>query len=365
MTVSTTFQTGAYLTDPTSNAMTVMWLTSAPAFGYVEYGPTESLGLEAHATIDGLKVSHNTVHRIRLEGLKPATRYFYRPVFRPIRDFGPYKVDFADPVAGPIRSFTTVDPSAKQLRFVMYNDLHGNVDLWRALHARVADQRFDFALLNGDIAHSMKAEEQLVDTFLAPCGELLGGTMPFFYARGNHETRGAMARDMKRYLGMPGDRYHYAFSRGPARFIVLDAGEDKEDDHIEYSGMNEFDPYRAMQEKFLAAEIESPAWKNARWRIAPIHIPPYYGRDWHTTTYLRRTWQQLLNAGKTDISFSGHNHVPRLAAADPAVGHHHPMIIGGGCKAGEGTVTTVDIDERNLRVRMLRDDGQIVGELVL
>jgi 3',5'-cyclic AMP phosphodiesterase CpdA len=247
----------------------------------------------------------------------------------------------------------------------MYNDLHGNVDLWRTLHARVADQRFDFALLNGDITNSMKDEAQLVDTFLAPCGELFAGATPIFYARGNHETRGAMARDMKRYLGMPGDRYHYAFSRGPARFIVLDTGEDKEDDHAEYSGMNEFDPYRQMQEKFLAAEIESPAWKNARWRIAVIHIPPYYGRDWHTTTYLRRTWQQLLNAGKTDLSLSGHNHRCMIAAPNPTIGHHHPIIIGGSCKPGEATVTTIDLNDKNLRVKMIRDNGDTVGELVL
>jgi hypothetical protein len=57
--------------------------------------------------------------------------------------------------------------------------------------------------------------------------------------------------------------------------------------------------------------------------------------------------------------------VARIAAADPAIGHHHPMVIGGGCKAGAATVTVVEIDEKNIRVQMLRDDGERIGELVV
>ncbi len=358
-------RTGPYLTDPAPDAMTVMWMTTAPAYGYVEFGTTEALGREAHATIDGLKVTNNVLHQVRLHGLTPGTRYFYRIAFRPIHEFGPYSVNFGETVTTPMRSFTTRDPAAENLRFVMYNDLHGNCDLWRTLHARVAMESFDFALLNGDISNSMKSEEQLVDTFLAPCTELFKGTLPFLYVRGNHETRGAMAREMKRFLGMPQDRYYYAFSWGPARFIVLDSGEDKEDEHPEYSGGNEFDPYRAMQEQFLAEELRSAAWKNARWKIAVFHIPAYYGRDWHTTTYLRRTWQRMFNEGGAHIYFGGHNHVPRIMRPDMAVGHAMPMVIGGGCKEGSATVTTVEADMEHLRVKMIRDDGETIGELVL
>lgn len=59
--------------------------------------------------------------------------------------------------------------------------------------------------------------------------------------RGNHETRGSFARQLKDYFFYPEGNYYTAFTRGPVRFVMMDSGEDKTDDNWEYSGLVSFD----------------------------------------------------------------------------------------------------------------------------
>jgi predicted phosphodiesterase len=248
----------------------------------------------------------------------------------------------------------------------MYNDIHDNVELWQALHRHVAGEKVDFNFLNGDIVNELEDEKQMVEHFLDPCTTMFAGETPFLFARGNHECRGGYAREMKKYLSLPDDRYYYAFTQGPARFIVLDCGEDNQDAHPRQKGLAAFEPYRETQLKFLEREIASDAWKSARWRIALFHIPGHLAKVVGTTSLvMKRKFHPLLNAGKTDLVLTGHTHEYTVGTANPKDGYEHPIVIGGGPRAGAATVTLVEADEKNIRVRMTRDDGQQVGELVV
>jgi predicted phosphodiesterase len=249
------------------------------------------------------------------------------------------------------------------VRFVVYNDLHDNLDLWRGLHGLVKDQKFDFAFLNGDVTDYLTDEQQMVGHFLDLCTECFAGTTPFLYARGNHEVRGAYSREMKKFLGLPDDRYYYAFSQGPIRFVVLDSGEDKADGTPVYAGLCNFDDYRTLQQHWLENEIKSEAWQAAKFRVAIFHIPPFYSGDWHGPMDVRRKWAPLLNEGKTDLYIGGHTHKYTVAKADSSLGHDYPVIIGGGPRAGKATVMTVEADSQHIGVKMIRDDGKVVGEI--
>jgi phosphodiesterase/alkaline phosphatase D-like protein len=165
-------RTGPYLQDPAPDAMTVMWMTTVPGYGYIEYGPTESLGRKAEAYADGLVEANNVLHRVRLTDLKPATKYFYRVVFKPTPTFRSHKIEFGPAITSDICSFTTSDPNAKSLRFLMYNDLHDNVAMWKRLHGFVVKEKVDFFFLNGDITNEMQDEKQMVEHFLDPCTEM-------------------------------------------------------------------------------------------------------------------------------------------------------------------------------------------------
>src|SRR6185369_2828077 len=157
------------------------------------------------AEVDGLRQANNLVHRVRITGLQPGTRYFYRVRCQPITTFQPYKIAYGPDITSDVHSFTTRDPRAERVRFIMYNDIHDNLELWRSLHKIVAAEKVDFFFLNGDVTDYLQDEEQMVGHFLDMCTEMFAKETPFLYARGNHEVRGAFSRQMKQYLALPGD----------------------------------------------------------------------------------------------------------------------------------------------------------------
>ena len=72
------FRSPVYLQNPAIDGMTVMWLTHVPCHSWVEYG-TDSLNMQQALTwIEGEALAYHTINRIRLSGLKPGTRYYYR-----------------------------------------------------------------------------------------------------------------------------------------------------------------------------------------------------------------------------------------------------------------------------------------------
>jgi phosphodiesterase/alkaline phosphatase D-like protein len=66
------------LTNPAPDGVTVLWATNAPSTGFVEYGETEKLGQTARGIVEGLAPFVERHMKIRIDGLKPGTKYFYR-----------------------------------------------------------------------------------------------------------------------------------------------------------------------------------------------------------------------------------------------------------------------------------------------
>ncbi len=70
----------------------------------------------------------------------------------------------------------------------------------------------------------------------------------------------------------PDNKFFFAMTAGPVRFIFLDCGEDKSDDHREYSALNDFTGYREKQKQWLQQEVKSAAFLEAKYRILIHHI---------------------------------------------------------------------------------------------
>ena len=220
----------------------------------------------------------------------------------------------------------------------------------------------DFAVLNGDIMGHIDNEKMLVRDILAPAGEIFRGTVPFFYARGNHETRGAFARELIRYLRLPDDRYYYARSIGPIRLIVLDSGEDKADSSKEYAGLAAFDAYRSVQQAWLRREIASNAFRDARYRIVIHHMPPLPTPSWPGTHDCYEKWSPLYAQGKIDLYIGGHTHKVKLLPPSEKAGRPYTIAIGGGPQASGAVVTTVEADATALTLKMIDTTGKVVEE---
>ena len=146
--------------------------------------------------------------------------------------------------------------------------------------------------------------------------------------------------------------------------IVLDTGEDKEDTHPVYAGIVDFDSYRRKQAVWLEKQMQSVAFKKAKFRVVMMHIPHYYSGDAHGTLHCRELFAPLFDKYKIDLFIAGHTH--KYGVFDPVKGKHgYPIIIGGGPKEGNRTLIKVKADKKVLRLSMLRDDGTEVGKYVV
>jgi len=222
----------------------------------------------------------------------------------------------------------------------------------------------DLVFFNGDSLSHLESDQQILDKLLAPAGRLFADRVPLLLVRGNHETRGRNARRLGDHLALPDHRYYYAFDHGPVRFLVLDCGEDKEDEHWAYSGLTAFDEYRAAQAEWLKAELRSRAFGDARFRVLVAHMP-FFGNDGtnvrgYGPSDCRVRWGALLNEAGLDLHIAGHTH--RTNWVPPAPGaNRFPVVVGGSPARGNSTMIRVDVDAARLAITVTRDDGIIVA----
>ncbi len=351
---------GPYLQNPGPSSMTVMWVTGVAAAGWVEYGPEGSTATTVLPVRDGLVDANTRVHRVALSGLAPDTAYSYRVVTRPIVSFGPYKVDYGDIVRSEPHVFRTPGPARQSFSFLVLNDLHEDVEIMRAHLARAAAEPYDLVFFNGDSLSHLETERQVLEQCLKPASELFASRTPLLLVRGNHETRGAFARELGRYLALPDGRFYYSFDHGPVHFVVMDTGEDKEDGHWAYSGLTGFDAYRQQEAEWLAHEVASPAFTRARFRVLIAHMP-FYGNgrtraEGNGPADCRARWGALLNGARLDLHIAGHTH--RADWVEPAAGANaFPISVGGGSAKGSNTLTRVNVSPDRLEVIVTTDAG--------
>ncbi len=351
---------GPYLQQPCETSMTVMWITDTNCVSWVEYGQGESLDQKAHHSEHGLIEANQMIHKVTIEGLSPGREYRYRVCSKEITSFEPYKIVYGNTVTSDTYTFTTLDDGRESVSFVVFNDIHEQNEVLFAVAKLAQSRPFELVFLNGDILGHIENQQQIIDHVLTPCTELFARQTPFVYVRGNHETRGKFARMLPDYIALPENRYYYAFDHGPIHFVVMDGGEDKRDTDKEYSGLVDFDRYRAVQRRWLENEIRSEAFRKAPFRVVVVHMPPQPSERWHGPDDMYQTWRPLYNQGEIDLVISGHTH--HYEIRQPVEGESdYPIVIGGAPKAGAAVVIRVDATRDTLCVTMTRDDGEIVG----
>lgn len=356
------FATLPYLQNLSPTAVTIMWITSRPCISKVLYGTDSKQDQTAEATHNGLVDAYNFVNKIRIENLKPDTRYYYTISSREIKEFKPYSIEWGQELESVVFNFTTPEVHPQKVGWVVLNDIHDRPESFPLLFSLLEKHDYDFVYLNGDMFNYEVDEQQFMDHLLNPLGNILASRVPFLYARGNHETRGKFARHHFEFFDNPGQGNYFSFTQGPVHFVVLDTGEDKEDSHKEYSGLVSFDAYREKQAGWLEKEIETKAFQDARFRVVMMHIPPYQSGDWHGTLHCRQLFNPLFNKGKIDLLICGHTHKYGMYPAD-AQTHNYPLVIGGGPLDGKRTIMQINADKDFIDLRMIRDDGAQVGKL--
>lgn len=358
------FVAGPYLQNIGSDEVTVMWITHKNCFSWVEYGAGGYTSKREFGYNNGLIEANNRINKITLTDLKPGTDHKYRIVSTEILGYKGSKVEFGETITSAMFSFKTPAVNEEEVKFVIFNDIHDRPQIIPQLlyrHGYTGNVRdYDFIVFNGDCFDLVTEEQQLVDHLIKPSTDIFAGEFPFILTQGNHECRGSFSRHIPEYFAYPDNKFYYAFSRGPIRFVILDSGEDKTDDSVEYGGLSAFDRYREIQAKWLEKEVASEEFRMADFRVVLIHISPYHSGDWHGTLHCQKVFGPILNKAKIDIQISGHTH--RYMTHDTDATHNYPIVIGGGPLEGNRTLIKVRATKKELNLKMIRDDGQVVGK---
>ncbi|MDR2233461.1 MAG: endonuclease/exonuclease/phosphatase family protein [Tannerella sp.] len=358
------FRSPAYLQNPAADGMTVMWLTNVPCHSWMEYG-TDSQNMQQVQTWDeGIAYSYNTLNRIRLTGLKPGTRYYYRVYSREITLNQPYRKEFGETAVGNLASFTTLDNKRTDFTAVIFNDLHNNYPLFDKFIGQLKDIPYDFVFFNGDCIADPQTEDYAVNAISHYSRGIDAGNVPSFYLRGNHETRGAYAPFLWTLLGKSGVDHSYgAFNIGDTRFVLLDCGEDKPDSSSVYYGLNDFTQLRKDQAEFLKKEIASKEFKSAKKRVLLHHIP-VYGVSERPYIPSRDLWGDILAKAPFDICLNAHTHRFNYTQKGKE-GNIFPVVNGGGNNEQGATVMVLRKQDNQMTLTVLNANGETLLTLNL
>ncbi|MCV9929926.1 metallophosphoesterase [Flavobacterium sp. LS1R49] len=356
------FLTKPYLQAPTSDSITIMWLTNQLCLNWVEYGETEKLGTKAQQSAHGMMNTNSKINTITLRNLKPNTKYYYKVFSKQILDFQPYKITFGDIINSDTYRFQTLDPKAKEVSWLVLNDIHDRPESFGELLQLNQNKPYDFIFLNGDMFDYQTDENQIINHLLNPCS-IFSTEKPFMFVRGNHETRGKYSRNLLDYYYNYNKKEYYTFLMGPVFTIVLDTGEDKKDSHPVYGGTVNYDSYREEQAAWLEKQMKSKAFKNAPFRVVMMHIPHYHSDEEHGTTECRRLFGTLFEKYKIDLFIAGHTH--EYGMFEPNKDHSYHFVIGGGPETGIRTLIQIQANPKVLNLQMLNDSGKEIGSFRL
>jgi len=311
---SGSFYTGErtpYLMMPAPDAMTLRWQTAQPGRGQIRYG--RSLKKLDHLATE---TSVAEEHELRLQGLEPASRYYYQiensvdgkggaPLYRgkeywfvtPPRPEQPVSVRFA--VLG--------DPGKAGL---VQTQVREALMTWLAENPRPDRARpyLDLLLTTGDNAYRSGSNKQYQSEFFTPYAGLLKN-VPLWPVYGNHDARRWAFFDI---FSLPtnaesgglasGTEHYYSFDYANAHFIMLDTTA---------SSMAAGSEMLDWLQRDLAATTQ-------KWIIAAFHHPPYSKgshdsdnrRDSGGRMFaVRENVLPILEAGGADLVLSGHSHM--------------------------------------------------------
>ena len=347
-----------FLQVPADDSVGVAFAVNALSSGYAEVADNPDMKRAVRFKSEGFPYSaaDPRILQVRMTGLKPAARYWYRigaaEMGRPIG----YWTKQSDIVWSGVHSFTTCGASADS-HFAMITDTHGNSAALRLILKRMRSLAAPVSVWTGDVPPSLvDDEETAVRLFLKPLAGDPGiaADAPCFFLPGNHDYRGQwyqqnpyrimMARrDEERSMRDRALGRNFAVRQGDIAMIGLDTGEDKPDSHPAHGGNAHFEKYRTMQTAWLRDQFKRPEIASAPFVVVFCHIPLFDARpEANPGTILENwadyqkqcadEWGPVLSENGVQLLVCGHKHKLRYDAATPS--RTWAQIVGGGPELG-------------------------------
>lgn len=287
------YLTPPYLQNPRTNGITVLWemdgTVAAPA--EIEYGVDRGYGASAPAT-SAPSGAGTQIYRCTIDGLAAGTRHAYR-----VRVGG---------TAGPEGWFTMAPVGAPDFAFAVWSDSQGSnhgayaadpLEPTKSMMRHMAAGGLSFAVTTGDLAENGASYSDTRQFYLDRVAGLLGPTVPWYVAWGNHD--GGIGTVIRRFADLPSKERpgfgpghgSFSFDHAGCHFICLD--------------------YATMESdvlNWLETDLRSAGHRDARFTFLFVHVPPYCELWIDGSDPLRSRLVPLLERYGVDACFSGHTH---------------------------------------------------------
>ena len=341
----------------TGEEYAVVFATNDTGTAYVHY-TYEGKEYTVYAQNNGRRIGDRLIHSIHVPYAHLNNNRYDIGSTRVIEQYG-YGSRLGKTVnAGPYT--LRVNEGATQT-YLCISDWHSYIK--KAKAAIGALGAYDAVIMLGDPNTNMEVEEQAVQYIVQFGGDITGGEMPVIFVRGNHETRGAFAAALPEYLGY--NKLYYTVKRGEYSFLILDSGEDKPDDHVEYGEMDSYEYHRAEMLEWLQTKpqitdklvVLSHAWQ--------VSEPE--------PEVSRAAWDVLQDMGAR-FMISGHKHVcefledDRDEEAAPTYLKAYPSIttyIDGGHRDNAYVASKLTLSETGVHFEAANNRGETVMDKTL
>jgi predicted phosphodiesterase len=264
---------GPYLQSVTPDSIWVLWDTTSPLSGRVEFGLTPELGQVVEEHEDVLH------HEVKLTGLKPYTDYYYR-------------VD-----KGKMAKFrTAAESDSDGFLFAVLGDTRSGDTVHRAIVKQIAAFEPDFIIHTGDLVESGRSVSEW-NQFFKMEGPLLR-IAPLYPTLGNHEDHDPNFNNShyEDVFQLPGNELWYAFDYGNARFISL-----KADGHPLREPFPDDEQLDWFEEQLIDNE--------APWLIVFFHIGVFTSRSEDVLELgMREKLVPIFEKYDVDVVLMGHHH---------------------------------------------------------
>jgi hypothetical protein len=205
-------------------------------------------------------------------------------------------------------------------------DIHGMYDIAKNLVKPYTD--LDFIIINGDFGETDNIDDvyKLIDFI----GKITLGNIPVLFVRGNHDTRGKLAEDLYKYVGMDGQLGYFNFTFRNLTGLALDCGEDKRDSSKEYNFANRFELYRKAELGF----IKRTKLKKGKIPFAVCHTSFMLASSmvgiFDIDCDLYKKWSKAID--QKNIAFMLCGHIHKFLVSPPSIddrqSHNYPVITG-------------------------------------
>ena len=276
----------------------IVFSTNSEAVGWVEIG-----GKNYYDTYNGSSKKYTRIHKVivpmsDLDNAKTYTVHAQKTIYA-----GPFGGFMGRDVTQTV-TFKPVDTS-DGIQYLSFSDVHMNIG--QASKTASYVEKYDFLVLAGDIISDVETFDDANFTNEV-AHSITKGQIPVVYARGNHDVKGRYGEQLHQFVGAKGESFFYNFYFKDIYGIVLDLGEDHDDDWWEYYNTAHYEEYHRSQIEFLKDEVSKKDFEHYPYHLAISHIPVPFVNKRHNHEWVKKEMTELLNQMDIDMYLCGHQH---------------------------------------------------------